>query len=99
MTRYTLTVPLQDNAGNFRPDYVAEAERLLAKDFKSWTKLHGIGQWKSQKESVVVFQIDTPGDFSDSVLRHVARVLAHYCDQEAIYLTRQTIETFLIEKG
>ena len=106
MTRFTLTVPLQDNNGAFRQDYVRVAEQVIGERFDGWTRHHAIGEWKGQqdgetytvREPVAVYTIDAENhqDTDAAWLIGVAQSLAVYCEQDAVYLTAQPVTTYLV---
>lgn len=63
--------------------------------------MHGIGSWRDgereYRETVAVYTIDAE-DSDDIHLIEVAQMLATYCEQEAVYVTRQPIDTHLVVK-
>lgn len=103
MTRYTLHVPLYDN--NFRPfpaEDLADIDSQLLGLFGGFTKAPGMvgayrGENRDYHEPIDLYYIDTAEPQAQDVLLRLAQRLAQQFDQEAIYVTRQEIETFLVE--
>jgi hypothetical protein len=103
MKRYSLTIPMQDNAGEFHADFPRVAEQLLAEYFSGWTKVHGVGNWRNDdgedcREPVAVYSIDTADPDALLNLVEIAQALAVYCEQDGVYLTSQPVETFLVTR-
>lgn len=101
MTRYTLTVPLEDNDGQPIPDVHEYVRGLLAADFPAWTEVDGSGHWVGPAhipylEPVRVYIIDAGGANDHDELRAIATYVRRAARQDAVYLTRQPIETELI---
>lgn len=108
--RYTLTAPITDNDGRTLPilpigrdheRYQDFARRIVADRFGGYTEQVARGYWTSSdgcetfSEEVIVFTIDAfPDDWTD-VMKLAARI-KEYADQDAVYVTRQTIERELI---
>jgi hypothetical protein len=96
MRRYTITVPVCHNDGTYRQDYTARAEQLISADFNGYTRTASAGFWQGKSEPVMVYTIDTGSTFSDQLINRIAETLREYCEQEAVYVTRQGIDTLLI---
>lgn len=107
MIRYTITAPNTDNDGRLAPDgirpmpaYADYARKLVLGRFNGATATRGRGYWRAPdgaeySDSVTVWTIDArPEDYS-TVLA-IAREIAAYARQEAVYVTRQNIETELV---
>ncbi len=111
MLRYTLTLPTHDNAGNDLTAAHAHIRSRLLRDFDGFTAHEARGHWRGADdtryaETVVVYTVDA----ADSDARITGRImptplellttLAHQlkvsCEQEAVYLTRQPIDTWLV---
>ncbi len=99
--RYTLTLPMTGNNGR---DLTAEhlrTEDYLVRHFSAYTAHRAVGAWRgadgNYAEPVRVYTVDAP-DTSESYakLRALAQDLKLTCEQEAIYLTRQPVETWLV---
>lgn len=98
MRRFTITVPLIDHAGISRPEFGAHLESLLrARGIDGWTALSGTGVWHEYREPVAVYVIDAhPSVFND--LLEIADEFRIFASQEAIYVTAEPIETYLIRE-
>ncbi len=109
MLRYTLTLPMTRNNGRDLTAEHAHIRSRLLRDFDGFTAHKARGYWRGADdmryaENVVVYTVDVDptahkwrgngGPFN--VLRELAEALKLTCEQEAIYLTRQPVETFLI---
>jgi hypothetical protein len=96
MTRFTITCPLVDNSGTERTDFPQHLEKLLrASGIEGWTALPGSGVWHHFTEPVTVYVIDGPAPLF-ATLEAVAEDFALYAGQDAVYLTREPIETFIV---
>ena len=90
MTRYTLTLPLKDNAG--RPvDHAHLALRAeLLRDFGGFTYSQTRGQWRDEDESIV-YIIDTDRPDHDRYMVEAAQRACTRASQVAVYLTAQKL--------
>ncbi len=101
MLRYTLTLPTRDNDGLRLSHAHAWLRTELLGHFGAYTAHRAVGAWRGTSgaytEPVRVYTIDAP-DTSESYakLRALAEALKVSCGQEAIYLTRQPVETWLV---
>ncbi len=100
--RYTLTLPTRDNSGRDLTAEHAHIRSRLLRDFDGFTAHKARGYWRGADdmryaESVVVYTVDAP-DTSESYakLHALAQALKASGGQEAIYLTRSPVETWLI---
>jgi hypothetical protein len=102
VTRYTLHVPVFDNAGRAIPeDSVTEIEDALTTIAGGWTMIpSAVGGWRgedrSYRELVNLYHVDSDEDGTEAWLIALARKIAESLEQEAVYLTRQEIEAFLV---
>lgn len=111
MTRYTITAPDNDNDGRPRPEswdgremprYADYARRLILGAFAGATAAPSIGYWRApdgmeyMSETVTVWTIDAP-DTDWPRIQAIARELAAYARQEAVYVTRSPVETELVK--
>ena len=102
MTRYTLHVPLYDN--DFRPfpaQTIAEIEQRLLGIFGGFTKAPGMvgayrGENRDYHEPIDLYHVDSADPAAAGILTRMAQKIAAELGQEAVYLTAQTIETFLV---
>ncbi len=102
MLRYTLALPKQDNSGReLTAEHRRAAEQLLH-HFGAFTAHEAVGAWRGTigtygAERVTVYTVDAP-DTSESYakLHALAQTLKVACEQDAIYLTRQPVETWLV---
>lgn len=101
MYRYSLHVPEQHNDGAPISDMAFSwIEIELANIAGGFTRLpSAIGAWNGQetvyREPVSVYIVDSAEDI-ETELRTLAAEIAHTLSQEAVYLTRQEIETWLV---
>ncbi len=101
MVRYTLTLPTHGNAGRSLADQHAQSAEYLLAQFGAYTVHAATGAWsgadRDYTEPVTVYVVDAP-DTSESYakLHALAQYLKLTCEQEAVYLTRQPVKTFLI---
>ncbi len=99
--RYTLTLPTHDNDGLGLSHAHACLRAELLGHFGGFTVHEARGHWSgadgNYAEPVLVYTVDAP-DTSESYakLRALAAALKVSCGQEAIYLTRQPVETWLV---
>ena len=97
MTRYTLTLPLKDNAG--RPvDHAHLALRAeLLRDFGGFTYSQTRGQWRDEDEGdiyedeSIVYIIDTDRPDHDRYMVEAAQRACTRASQVAVYLTAQKL--------
>ena len=100
MTRYTLHVPLKLNDGTPTPDAeLAYIERQLVGLVGGFTATDGVGAWESGEviyhEPVRLYSTDSEDDIAAD-LRGFARGIGKRLDQEAVYVTAQTIEAWVV---
>ncbi len=102
MHRYTLTVPHTSNDGSysFAGLHDSIARRLDAR-FTGHTAHDAIGSWAvgssaSGHEHVRVFAVDTEELSALDFLLSLAADVRRAADQEAVYVTRHAIETWLV---
>lgn len=104
MTRYTLHIPEQYNDGSLiPPEDLREYEREIEEIAGGFTLTHGIGGWRGDeqtyREPVRLYSADVGHDLNSAIRRSfqaLAQKIATDLSQEAIYLTRQEIETFMV---
>lgn len=102
MTRYTLHIPELLNDGSpVRPDQLAAIESQLLDTVGGFTQTIARGAWRGDGQTYIepmrLYLLDTDDSPRTSrTLQRIAQEIAHELDQEAVYLTRQTIETFLV---
>src|SRR5581483_5080138 len=101
MTRYTLHVPEMLNDGTpVAPQRLRDIEEWLLAVFEGFTQTVARGAWRSDEQEYIepirLYLIDTDDSPSTSrILQKLAGDIAQELGQEAVYLTRQEIETFL----
>lgn len=101
MVRYSLTLPTHDNAGRDLRAAHKRASTYLLAHFGAYTAHDAEGAWNgvgtTHSEPVVVYTVDAP-DTSEACARlhALATQLKADARQEAVYLTRQLIETWLV---
>jgi hypothetical protein len=99
--RYSLTLPMRDNNGaDLTAQHKRACTRLLA-HFGAFTAHSAEGAWsgvdREYTEPVVVYTVDAPDDSESFARLHaLATCMRAACRQEAIYLTRQPVETWLV---
>ncbi len=103
MHRYTLTVPLRDNDGDSLAFLHSGVSGRLAREFGGLTVLRdAVGVWSAPdaanpgREPVKVYIVDTAREDALALLQRLAASIARFAGQDAVYLTRQPIETFLV---
>ncbi len=103
MYRYTLTVPVNDNDGSSLAILHKGIARRLARDYHGFTTLQGPGAWHDPelarnvgREDVILYIIDTDNTLALEDLTNLARAIRRAAAQDAVYLTRQPIETWLV---
>lgn len=103
MTRYTLHVPEQFNDGREIPGFMLdEIELDLVDMFGGYTRMSATGGWRADNgstpiEPMQVYVVDSADPATLERLQRYAAHLTKQFEQDAIYLTRQEIETWLIE--
>ena len=102
MTRYTLHVPVRTNDCRNLRDLHEHVRTTLAASFDGFTAIDAEGFWRMPQgyyvcEDVRLYVIDVP-DTSDAFARlhALATYVKREAAQDAVYLTRSPIETFLI---
>lgn len=102
MTRYTLHVPEALNDGTpLTPQQTADIEEWLLAVFGGFTQTVARGAWRSDTQSYIepmrLYLIDSDDSPQTAqTLQRLAGDIARELQQEAVYLTRQDIETFLV---
>ena len=102
MTRYTLHIPEQYNDGREVPGYLLDQIELDLVDIVGgFTRTAGTGGWRGEENVVYVepVQLYIVDSADPDVLRKLtdyAAWLARELAQEAIYLTAQDIQTYLV---
>lgn len=100
--RYTLTVPVYDNNGASLLTLHDEVRARLAGAFGAYTEHRAYGAWPSEHpghEPNRVYTVDVQerGDaIVSTALYGLAQYVARDARQDAVYLTRQLIETWLV---
>lgn len=105
-TRYTLTVPKNDNDGNSLADLHEIVQDNLGR-FEGFSSWEGVGYWGGEhagSEPVIYYVIDvgeqTPVgavfEHPLMTLRSIALYVKVAGKQDAVYLTRQSIDVELI---
>ena len=102
MTRFTIHVPRKLNDGTIT-DY-RELERVedeLLDIAGGWTSAHAVGAWRSPdtgesyREPYQLYHVDSDDDIAPELLALAERT-AQRLDQEAIYVTAQTVGVTLV---
>lgn len=102
MIRYTLHVPETLNDGALvSEETFAQIEQTILNIAGGFTITPGIGGWlgesQTYREPVRLYLIDTDEDYRHGDKLHaLAEEIAYELEQEAVYLTRQTIETYFV---
>lgn len=102
MTRYTLHVPENYNDGREIPGYVFDqVEQDLVDIVGGYTRTPGVGGWRSDMDTVYVepvqvYTTDSADPDALQKLTNLARYLAQRLGQDAIYMTAQEIQTYLV---
>lgn len=100
--RYTLHVPVLDNAARSLAPLHAHVARILAREFHGFTRLDGAGYWPGAQaspdsEDVTLYVVDAGADARTlATLYALARYVRDSAAQDAVYLTRQAIQTWLV---
>ena len=103
MTRYTLHVPKRENGWPHKPFSALRFELVedeLVEIAGGFTTVDGFGGWDgdglSYREPVRLYHIDTDDPEAERRLLSLAERVARQFKQEAVYLTRQEIQTYLV---
>lgn len=111
MVRYTLHVPLQADRGAGPRGSTSvlhnEVQGTLSRMASGFTSVRAEGRWRDAHgaivdEPIMLYMVDVPDDAHGSAstdcftLRSLARYVKRELAQDAVYLTRQTIDTWLI---
>ena len=100
--RYTLHVPVLDNDAHPLGPLHAHVARILAREFHGFTRLDGAGFWPGAQaspdsEAVTLYVVDADDSARTLATLHaLARHVRDVAEQDAVYLTRQAIETWLV---
>ncbi len=99
--RYTLHVPLQRNDGSpVESDILDLIESDLLDIGGGFTAVDAVGAWRGDgttyREPVRLFHVDTDDPEASGLLHAVARTVARWLDQEAVYLTAAELTTSLV---
>lgn len=104
MARWTIHVPVRDNNQQEIPHVLDQARRALGDaGFKGRTVLrHAQGDWQGDEqnydtEDMDLIMVDAPDSpESEEAIIGVAQLVKAMADQEAVYVTKQAITTYLI---
>ena len=101
MERYSITIPIHYNSGAPVPRPIfQEIEQELDQVVGGWTRLDGYGGWSGSdsyyREPIALYFVDTADPTASEALLALARRTAEALRQEAVYVTRQEIETYLV---
>lgn len=104
MARYTIHVPATDNNRQDIPHVLDTARRALGDaGFQGRTVIrHAEGDWQGDEqnydvEDMELIMVDAPDDpRSEEAVIGVAQLIKAMADQEAVYVTKQAITTYLI---
>ncbi len=101
MVRYTITLPTHDNDGHDLADVHEQAREYLLRHFGAFTAHEALGAWRGAErtyaEPVVAYAVDVPDTRESYASLHaLAQALKASGGQEAIYLTRQPVDTWLV---
>jgi len=99
--RWTLHVPENYNDGSpVEPSVFEEIEDKILRLAGGFTRKLARGAWRGDEqdyhEPVGLYLIDTEDPSLEAELLELARDIAARLSQEAVYLTRQVIDTFLV---
>jgi hypothetical protein len=102
--RYTLTVPTHDNDGASLLALHDDVRGRLMDAFGGFTVTAGRGEWHTGADVAVdavrVYTVDvdggTHGERGWTAFARLAEYVARKARQDAVYLTRQPVETWLI---
>lgn len=102
MTRFTLTIPTVENDGSSLAILHDGVARRIARDFDGLTILTGEGIWSDPsaanpgREDVRIYVVDTDRPDALDILRKLAQTVRRAAAQDCVYLTRQSIDAFLV---
>jgi hypothetical protein len=101
MIRYTLYVPQAYNDGTpFPASALIDVEEIILGIAGGFTRTDSVGAWrdgdKIYREPISLYAVDSDDPEVPGKLHAFARVLRTSLDQEAIYLTHETIGATLI---
>ena len=85
-TRYRLYVE------DVKPEYVSN---LISGNFSGFTVFSGVGYWKRDKENCACYEI-IANDGDRGLITKIASLIRWHCNQDAVLLTVEPIETTLI---
>jgi hypothetical protein len=99
--RFTLHVPLQRNDGStVEDDILALIESDLLDIGGGFTAVDAVGAWRGDgttyREPVRLFHVDTDDPEASGLLHALARAVARWLDQEAVYLTAADLTPSLV---
>lgn len=104
MARWVIHVPSRDNGQNEIPHVLDAARRALGDvGFQGRTVLRGAqGDWQGDEqnydvEEMSLIMVDAPdAPESETAILGVAQLIKAMTDQEAVYVTKQAITTYLV---
>lgn len=101
MARYALHVPERLNDGSLIPsDYFVALEHELIALARGFTRTSATGGWRGvgdmHRDPVALYFIDTSDQRAGARLLDIAQRIARELAQEAVYVTRQEIDTFVV---
>lgn len=99
--RFTLHIPLNDNEGNpFDSLTLGRIESSLLTSFGAFTVVDAHGVWQDGNVTYLdvqrLYHIDVSDDSFGFRLRELAAEIRNTLGQECVYVTRQTIDTWLV---
>jgi hypothetical protein len=99
--RFTLHVPLQRNDSSpVEDDILALIESDLLDIGGGFTATDGVGAWRGDgttyREPVRLYAVDTDDPEAPGLLHALARTVARWLDQEAVYLTAADLTPSLV---
>lgn len=100
VTRYTLHVPLNDNHGVPRWEFL-DFTRGALRDagFDGWTEVPADGYWQGYRDRLTLIMVDSDADDAGDRLQDIAAALCETADQECVYLTETPITTRLVTRA
>lgn len=97
MTRFTLHVPELYNDGREIPADTFDAiESGIVSIAEGFTMTRGVGAWRTYREPVRLYAIDTDAGDAAERLAAFAELIASELEQEAVYLTAQPLTVQLV---